>query len=43
MKSKVLKPRSRTSWFSHSLSSLAVCPREMVEYVLVVYVHDAYY
>lgn len=25
MKSKVLKPRSNTSWFSHSLSSLAVC------------------
>lgn len=24
MKSKVLKPRSRTSWFSHSRSSLAV-------------------
>ena len=25
MKSKVLKPSSNTSWFSHSLSSLAVC------------------
>ena len=25
MKSNVLKPNSSTSWFSHSLSSLAVC------------------
>lgn len=25
MKSKVLNPNSKTSWFSHSLSSLAVC------------------
>lgn len=25
MKSKVLKPSSNTNWFSHSLSSLAVC------------------
>lgn len=28
MKSKVLKPSSRTSWFSHSRSSLAVWEEE---------------
>lgn len=31
MKSKVLKPRSRTSWFSHSRSSLAVWDEETRE------------